>query len=75
MESESLRSLIKERASINSSASTRKSKQYDLLLLTLKDYGKFVGNIKKIQMFLLKMSFISLVKWTINILYSWLCHS
>ena len=55
--SELLRSLIKERAFINSSAATRKSKQklinvkQDSLLFTLKDYGKFVDNKKKIQMF------------------------
>ena len=60
--SESLRSLIKERAFINSSAPTRKSKQKanvksDLLLFTLKDYGKFVDNKKKIQKFFVKYDF------------------
>ena len=35
----------------------------------------FVYNKKKIQMFLLNMSFISLVKWKICIFHSWLRHS
>ena len=54
--SESLRSLIKERAFINLSATTRKSKQKLMqskirFFFTLKDFGKFVDNKKKIQMF------------------------
>ena len=70
----------KERAFINSSATTRKLKtnanvKLDSLLFILKDYGIFVDNKKKIQMFLLNMSFISLVKWTIIIFHSWLHHS
>ena len=55
--SESLRSLIKERAYIDLSATTRKSKQKLTLLFTLKDYGKFVDNKKKIQMFFVKYVF------------------
>ena len=39
------------------------------------DGGSFVYNKKKIQMFLLNMSFISLVKWKIYIFHSWLRHS
>ena len=35
----------------------------------------FVYNKKKIQIFLLNMSFISLVKWKICIFHSWLRHS
>ena len=51
LRSESLRSLIKERTFINSSTTTRDNVKYDSLLFTLKDYGKFVDNKNKIQMF------------------------